>query len=111
MKLAVRTVKLDVIKNQVQSLLNLDAKDIVALPTNYPGITLLNLDKNESSTLNSIRNIEAILLDETAVEELLQSTATSGALSLKSLNSVDAFEQYEHLRQLLHIQKAMKDKR
>jgi hypothetical protein len=31
--------------------------------------------------------------------------------SLKSLDGVDEREQYEHLSQLLHIQKAKRDKR
>ncbi len=64
-----------------------------------------------TATLRSIRNIEAILLNEAAAAELLQPTTTSEAPSLKSLDGVDEREQYEHLSQLLHIQKAMRDKR
>ena len=85
--------------------------NIVAAPSNYGGITILNLDESAVSTLSSIRNIEALLLDEVTAAELQYPSAASDALSLKSLGGVDEREQYEHLSQLLHIQKATRDKR
>ncbi len=51
-------------------------------------------------------NIEALLLDEAAASELQHPTETEGTPSFKSLNGVAAVEQYEHLGQLLHIQKS-----
>ena len=91
MKLAVRASKVDAVRIQLQSSLELQEVNIVAAPTKYAGITLLNLDESAMSTLNSIRNIEA--------------------LSFKSLDGVDEREQYEHLSQLLHIQKATRNKK
>ena len=111
MKLAVRTAKLGAIKVQLLASLELDTEHIVAIPTNYSGITLLDLNEDVVTSYNSIRNIEALLLDEVSANKLLQPSAASNALSFKSLDSVDEREQYEHLSQLLHIQNATGDKR
>jgi len=111
MKLAVRTTKVDVIILQLLSWLELGAKDITAAPTNYSGITLLNLNESAVTSLRSIRNIEATLLDDAAAAELLQPTTAYEAPSFKSLDGVDEGEQYEHLSQLFYIQKSMRDKR
>jgi hypothetical protein len=111
MKLAVRASKIDAVKLQLLSLLKLEEVNIIASPTKYGGITILNLDESAISTLSSIRHIEALLLDEVAAAELLQPSAMSDALSFKSLDGVDEREQYEHLSQLLHIQKATRGKR
>ena len=111
MKLAVRASKVDAVKLQLQSSLELQEVNIIAAPTNYAGITLLDLDETAVSTLSSIRNIEALLLDEEAAAELRQPSTASDALSFKSLDGVDEREQYEHLSQLLHIQKATRNKR
>ena len=43
--------------------------------------------------------------------ELKQSSTANETLSFKSLDGVDEREQYEHLSQLLHIQKATRNKR
>ena len=111
MKLAVRTTKVDEIKCQILNSLELGAEDIVTTQTNYNGIILLEVNESVVTTSNSIRNIEALLLDEVAAAELHQPSAASDALSFKSLDGVDEREQYEHLSQLLHIQKATRDKR
>lgn len=111
MKLAVRASKVDAVRLQLQSSLELQEVYIVAAPTKYAGITLLNLDESAVSTLSSIRNIEALLLDEEAAAKLKQSSTANETLSLKSLDGVDEREQYEHLSQLLHIQKATRYKR
>ena len=111
MKLAVRASKIDSVKLQLLSSLQLEEMNIVAAPTEYSGIKILNLDESAVATLSSIRNIEALLLDELAAAELLQPTTASDAPSFKSLNGVDELEQYEHLSQLLHIHKAVRDKR
>ena len=111
MKLAVRASKIDAVKLQLLSLLELEEVNVVAAPSNYAGITILTLDESAISTLRSIRNIEALLLDKVAAAELQQPSAASDALSFKSLDGVDEREQYEHLSQLLHIQKATRDKR
>ena len=111
MKLAVRASKIDVVKLQLLSSLELEEANIVAAPTNYGGITLLNLDESAVSALSSIRNIEALLFDEEAAAKLQQPSVASYALSFKSLDGVDEREQYEHLRQLLHIHKETRYKR
>ena len=111
MKLAVRTTKIGAVKMQLQSSLQLEEVNIVAVPTKYSGITILNLDESAVATFRSIRNIEALLLDGASVAELLQPTTARDAPSLTSLDRVDEREQYEHLSQVLHMQKAMSDKR
>lgn len=109
--LAVRTVRLDVVKLQLLSILELETEDILALPTKYSGITLLKIDECAMYNSRSIRNIEALVLEETAAAQLLKPTTASEAQSLVSVDSVDEREQYEHLSQLLHIQTATKDNR
>ena len=110
MKLAVRASKVDAVKPQLQSSLEIEEVYIVAGPTNYRGIKLLNLDESSVSALSSIRNIEVMLLDEEAATQLQHPLVASDAVSFKSLDGVDEREQYEHLSQLLHIQKATRDK-
>ena len=51
MKLAVRTSKIDAVKLQLLSSLELEEMNIVAVPSNYGGITILNLDESAVSTL------------------------------------------------------------
>ena len=87
MKFSVRTAKVDDIKSQ-----------------------LLTLDESAVTPLNSIRNIEALLIDEPIAQKLLKPTTNSDAPSLKLLDSVDEREYYEHLCQLLHIHNYMRDK-
>ena len=101
----------DAVKLQLQSSFELQEVNIIAAPTNYAGITLLDLDESAVSTLSSIRNIEALLLDEEVAAKLKQSSTADETLSFKSLDGVAEREQYEHLSQLLHIQKATRDKR
>ena len=69
------------------------------------------LPKENMYARKSIRNIEALLLDEVTAAELQHPSAASDALSFKSLDGVDEREQYEYLSQLLHIQKATRNKR
>ena len=111
MKLAVRVSKVDAVKLQLQSLFELQEVNIIAAPTKYAGITLLDLDESAVSSLRSIRNIEALLLDEEAAAKLKQSSTADETLSFKSLDGVDEREQYKHLRQLLHIHKETRYKR
>lgn len=111
MKLAIRTVKIDVIKSQLLNLLELGGEDIVTVPTNYNGISLLKINECTVTAVRSLRNIEVLLLDEVAAAELQQPSTASDALSFKTLDGVDEHEQYEHLSQLLHIHKATRDKR
>ena len=50
MKLEVRAFKIDAVKLQLLSLLQLEEVNIVAAPSNYGGITILNLDESAVST-------------------------------------------------------------
>ena len=111
MKLAVGASKVDAVKLQLLSSLELQEVNIIAAPTNCAGITLFDLNESAVSTLSSIRNIEVLLLDEEAAAKLTQSSTANEILSFKSLDGVDEREQYEHLSQLLHIQKATRNKR
>ena len=84
----------------------------MASQNNYSSIkTLLNSNESAVTSLSSIHNIEAFLLDKAAAAELHQPTTNSEVLSLKSMDGVDAREQYKHLSQLLHMQQAIKYKR
>jgi len=71
MKLALGASKLDALKLQLLALLQLEKVDIILTATICTGITMFNLDESAVSTLRSIRNIEAILLDEVAATKLL----------------------------------------
>ena len=111
MKFAVRTAKLDAVRVQFLSSLGLSNESVTVSSTYYSGVTIINLDESAVSALSSIRNIEALLLDEEAATKLVQSSTANEMLSFKSLDGVDEREQYEHLSQLLHIQKATRNKR
>ena len=111
MKLAVRTGKVDLVRIQLLSSLELAAEDIISVPTNYDGITLLNLNETDMCSSNSIRNIEALVLHEEAASELLEPTTASETPSFKSLGHVDEKEQYDHLVQLLYINKIYENNR
>jgi hypothetical protein len=106
MILAVRASKIEAIKAQLSSLLGVRAEDIANLSTSYPGIALLNLKDTAVSTENSIRNIEALLLDEALASELQNPTEAEGVPSFNSLNIVSSTEQYEHFSHLLYIYKS-----
>ena len=60
------------------------------------------------SVPNSIRNIEALLLDEADAIGLQNLSTAEEKPSFQSLNRVDAVDQYEHLSHLLHIQKILR---
>ena len=64
-------------------------------PTNYSGVTILNIYVSTITTLSSIRNIEAILLNEAAATELLQPTMDHEVPFFKSLEGVDEPETSE----------------
>ena len=103
MKFAVRTAKIDIIKAQLFALLQLDEEDILASSTNYSGIMILNLNDSSAPTLKSIRHIEALLLSEKAAETLVKPAADGQLPSFRSLDGVDALDQYDHLRILMHM--------
>lgn len=63
------------------------------------------------TALSSIRVIDARLLDEIAAAELIRPSTASNVPQSKSLDGVDELEQYEHLSQLLHIHRVVRDKR
>ena len=94
MKLLVSTAKVDIIQSQLLNLLGLDAEIIAATPTNYKRTILINIDESATTASSSIRNIKAILLNDTTAAELLQSKTISEASSLKSSDGVDEREQY-----------------
>ena len=89
MKLAIRASKIDSVKMQLLSSLELQEVNIVTEPSNYGGITILNLDESAVSTISSTRNIEALLIDEVTAAELQHPSAVSDALSFKSLDCED----------------------
>ena len=106
MILAVRTSKYEAIERQLTPLLGVRAATTCVSSKCYPGITSLSLENNAVSTETSIRNIDALPLGEAAATELQYPAAIEGMPSFKSLHSVAAVEQYEHLSQLLYINKS-----
>ena len=105
MKVAVRTTKCGIVKRQLVSLLGLAQHDIIVMPTNYSGVTILNFDESAIATLSSIRHIEALLIDEATAAELLQPSTEFDAPKLKSMDKIDAVEHYDHLSLLCCVDK------
>ena len=105
MKLAVRASKNEEIKLQLSSLLGLPSNNINYSKTNYSGISLLTLKDTSITTENSIRNIEALQIDELTAHILKNPAEIKGTFSFNSLKSVSPIEQYDHLSQLLYIHK------
>ena len=102
MKLAIRSSRSEGIKIQLSSLLGLSSKNITCSNTKVSGISLLNL-KNTSITIEkSIRNIEALQVDETTARALENPEKTKGISIFNSLKSVATEKQYEHLNQILY---------
>ena len=111
MHFAVRASRAKAVTLQIISLLKLGHEDISVNSSKYNGIKPINLNANAISSIRSIRNIEALLLDAEAAAKLKQSSTADETLSFKSLDGVDEREQYKHLRQLLHIHKETRYKR
>ena len=66
-------------KLQLLPLLELEEVNVVAAPTNYGRVTILNLGESPISTLSNIRHIEALLIDDVAAAELQQPSTASNA--------------------------------
>ena len=102
MKLAIRSSRNEEIKFQLSSQLGLSSNYIACSNTNYLGISLLSIKDNSITTEKSIRNIEALQIDETTARALENPEETKGMSFFNSLKSVAPVEQYEHLYQLLY---------
>ena len=102
MILAIRSSRKEAIKIQLSSLLGLSPSHIACSNTNYSGISLLTLKDTSISIEKSIRNIEALQIDETTARALENPEETIGMSFFNSLKSVAPVEQYEHLYQLLY---------
>ena len=102
MILAIRSSRKEAIKIQLSSLLGLSPSHIACSNTNYSGISLLTLKDTSISIEKSIRNIEALQIDETTARALENPEETIGMSFFNSLKSVAPLEQYEHLYQLLY---------
>lgn len=61
---AVRAFNRDQIKTQLSSELKLQLECITCSSTKYSGIALLEVEENIEYSIGTIRNIEALLLDE-----------------------------------------------
>ena len=102
MILAIRSSRNEAIKIQLSSLLGLSSSHIACSNTNYSGISLLTLKDTSISIEKSIRNIEALQIDETTARALENPEETKGMSFFNSLKSVATEEQYEHLNQILY---------
>jgi hypothetical protein len=111
MHFAVRASRAKAVTLQIISLLKLEHEHISVNSPRYYGTKLIHLNAHAIFSISSIRNIEALLLDEETATQLQHPLVARDAVSFKSLDCVDEREQYEHLSQLLHIQKATRDTR
>ena len=102
MKLAIQSSKNEVIKSQLSSLLGLSSNNLACSNTNYLGISLLTLKDTSSNTEKSMRNIEALQVDESIARVLENPEEIKGTSFFNSLKSVAPVELYEHLNQLLY---------
>jgi hypothetical protein len=102
MKLAIRSSRNEEIKIQLSSQLGFSSKNIACSNTNYSGISLLSLEDTSIITEKSIRNIEALQIDETTAQALENPEEIKEMSFFNSLKSVAPVEQYEHLNQLLY---------
>jgi hypothetical protein len=102
MKLAIRSSRNEEIKTQLSSLFGLSSKNIACSNTNYSGISLLSLEDTSIITEKSIRNIEALQIDETTAQALENPEEIKEMSFFNSLKNVAPVEQYEHLNQLLY---------
>ena len=105
MKLAIRSSRNEEIKFQLSSQLGLSSNYIACSNTNYLGISLLSLKDTSITTEKSIRNIEALQIDETTARALENPEEIKGMSFFNFLKSVAPVEQYEHLNQLLYTHK------
>jgi hypothetical protein len=108
MWLAVRRNKSEVVKSQIAQLLGVSEGLIASDVSCYTGIALLELDDSKASTGRSIRNIECLHIEESIAKALLKPSLQEQTFFLKSLETVAAREQYEHLSSLLYINKLEK---
>ena len=102
MILAIRSSRNEAIKIQLSSLLGLSSSHIACSNTNYSGISLLTLKDTSITIEKSIRNIEALQIDEATARALENPEEIKGMSFFNSLKSVAPVEQYEHLHQLLY---------
>jgi len=102
MILAIRSSRNEAIKIQLSSQLGLSSNYIACSNTNYLGISLLSLEDNSITTEKSIRNIEALQIDEATALALENPEEIKGMSFFNLLKSVAPVEQYEHLHQLLY---------
>ena len=102
MKLAIRSSRNEEIKIQLSSQLGLSSNYITYSNTNYLGILLLSIKDNLITTEKSIRNIEALQIDETTARALENPEEIKEMPFFNSLKNIAPMEQYEHLNQLLY---------
>jgi hypothetical protein len=105
MILAIRSSRNEAIKIQLSSLLGLSSSHIACSNTNYSGISLLTLSDTSITIEKSIRNIEALQVNESTAQALENPEDTKGMSFLNSLKSIAPVEQFKHLNQLLYTQR------
>jgi len=92
MKLAIRSSRNEEIKIQLSSHLGLSSNYIACSNTNYLGISLLSVEDNSITTEKSIRNIEALQIDEATARALENPEEIKGMSFFNSLKSVAPVE-------------------
>ena len=102
MQLGIRSSINEVINDQLSSLLGFSSKNISCSNTNYSVISLLSLEDTSITKEKSMRNIEALQVEEATARVLENPEEIKGVSFFNSLKSVAPVEQYEHLNQLLY---------
>jgi len=102
MKLAIRSSRNEEIKIKLSSQLGLSSNYIACSNTNYLAVSLLSIKDTSITTVKSIRNIEALQIDETIARALENPEEIKRMSFFNSLKSVAPVEQYKHLNQLLY---------
>ena len=105
----VRASKKTKVRKQLMCVLRVNLTDINEIATLHEGVVLLVLNKENQSSIKSLRNIDATYVDQTTASALVNAENEIRSSFFNSLNSVSVSEQYEHLIQLIHIEKSKRN--
>lgn len=90
---------------QIAANIGIGTDQILLEHTFYLGIMLLRLKNCSMGKLNSMRHIDARLVDKVSAAELCNPTEAEERQFLKTLNNVACVEQYDHLNQIMYLHK------
>ena len=105
---AVRTSRLAEITQQLLNVTGANNDDVKLYNTAYDGIILISLDEEKTVNVKSIANIDVLILDKIAADEMLDLSKPGGVSSFSSLSRVATDEQYDYFRQLIYNQSSVR---